>query len=557
MSGSLTLTAPQAGPETATQRRRAFVAALGTTGLGTLASRLLGLLRDMATASLLGLGETAVMDAFVLALRIPNLSRRLFGEGALTACYLPVLAAELDRGRSAAWRLASVVLVWLGLALAGLVALGEALCLAGWWLAPEDANSRLALGLTAALLPYAWLICLTAQLGATLQALNRFTATALSPALLNICWLGGAWWLAPRASADPRWQAFVLAGCILAAGALQLSVQWWALGRCGFRLSYEPAACRAELGRIGRSLLPMLAGLGVVQLNTLVDSLLAWLLAGAPDGPRTIGWLGGIAEYPLSRGAAAAIYYSERFYQLPVGLVGVAAATAIFPLLSRHASRRQSGEAAADMAQALRLVGFCGLPLAALLVLAAEPVVRLAFQRGQFSADDTLRTARLVAAYAAGVWAYVSIPLLVRGFYAWGDFRTPVRVALASMALNVTLNLTLIWPLAEVGLAAATALSAAVQCLTLGWLLWHKWSAPAALLRAGWWPSLGATAALAGAILVADGWLPSGSGLAAELLRLAGLVGSGGAAFFLGAWLLGSRELTILWEGWSRSRPES
>lgn len=557
MSGSLTLAAPEAAPETAVQRRRAFIAALGTTGLGTLASRVLGLLRDMATASLLGLGETAVMDAFVLALRIPNLSRRLFGEGALTACYLPVLAEQLDVGRAAAWRLASVVLVWLGLGLAGMVLLGEALCLAGWSMGADDANLRLALGLTAALLPYAWLICLAAQLAATLQALARFKAAAFSPVLLNVCWLGGAWWLAPRASADPRTRAFVLAGCILAAGVLQLLVQWWALRRCGFRLHYEPAACRAEVERIGRSLWPMLAGLGVVQLNTLLDSLLAWLLAAPPGEPQAIWWLGGLADYPVARGAAAAIYYGERFYQLPVGLVGVAAATAIFPLLSRHAARRQPGEAAADMAQALRLAGFCGLPLSVLLALAAEPAVRLAFERGEFSPIDTLRTARMVAAYAAGVWAYVSIPLLVRGFYAWGDYRTPVRVALAAVVLNLALNLTLIWPLAEVGLAVSTAVSAVVQCLTLGWLLWRKWAASASLLRAGWWPSLAATAALALAVAAVDVGLPAAAGVGTQILRLGAVVGGGTAAFFLTAWLLGSRELTILWEGWIRSRPRN
>lgn len=557
MSGSLTITGDEATPQAAVEGRRAFVAALGTNGLGTLASRVLGLFRDMATASLLGLGETAVMDAFVLALRIPNLSRRLFGEGALSACYLPVFTEQLDRGPAAAWRLTSVLLGWLALVLAGLVALGEALCALGWWIGPSDANSRLVLGLTAAMLPYTWLICITAQLGATLQALSRFSVPALSPVLLNVCWLGGACWLAPHLTADPRGQAFVLAGCILAAGSLQLGLQWWAVRQCGFRFCYQPHACRAELVRIGRSLLPMLAGLGVVQLNTLLDSLMAWLLAAPPGEPRAIWWLGGLVDYPLARGAAAAIYYSERFYQLPVGLVGAAAATAIFPLLSRQAARRQQAQAAADMAQALRLVGFCALPLAALLALTCHAVVRVALERGQFSGEDTLRAARLVTAYSTGVWAYVSIPLLVRGFYAWGDYRTPVRTATAAVGLNLALNLTLVWPLAEVGLALATALAAAAQCLILGWLLWRKWAARAALLWTGWRPTLAATAALALAIVLLDGCLPAAGAAGLQILRLAGLIGGGGVAFFLSAWLLGSRELTILLDGWSRRRPTS
>ncbi len=186
--------------------RRGFVAGFWATGLGTLASRALGLLRDMATASLLGLGETAVMDAFVIACRIPNSFRRLFGEGALAACYLPVLAERLDgrqeSDRQRGWQFASVVFTWLSLGMAGLIVLGQLCCAAGWLAWGGDASTRLVLGLTATLLPYAGMICLAAQLAATLQALSRFSVPALGPVLLNVCWLGGAWWLAPRATGD-------------------------------------------------------------------------------------------------------------------------------------------------------------------------------------------------------------------------------------------------------------------------------------------------------------------------------------------------------------------
>jgi putative peptidoglycan lipid II flippase len=536
------------------ERRRGFVAGLWATALGTLASRVLGFVRDVATASLLGLGETAVMDAFVIAFRIPNLFRRLFGEGALTACYLPVLSEQLERDRGAAWRFASAFLAWLAVGLAALVVLGEALCAAGWLLWGSDPNVSLIIGLSAALLPYVWFICITAQLTATLQALSCFALPALGPALLNLCWVGGAWWLAPSISPDPRGQAFVLAGCILLAGLLQVWLQAWALWRRGFRFHCHLAGCRTELARVGHSLGPMLLGLSVVQLNTLLDSLIAWLLAMPAGHHGGVWWLGGAVEYPLTTGAAAAIYYGERFYQLPVGLIGTASATAIFPLLSRHAARRQPAEAAADLGQALRLVGFASLPIAVLLTLLAGPLVRLALERGQFSAEDTARTAHMVAAYASGIWAYCSIPLLVRGFYAWGDFQTPVRIAVRMVGLNLALNLILVWPLAEVGMAVSTSLTAAVQFLLLARTLQCKFATAWSSLVGGMWANLAATAALAGMVAWVDAVLPPAAGKWLELGRLAEVAGAGGAVFFLCARLLASRELTILLAGCQQGR---
>ncbi len=421
----------------------------------------------------------------------------------------------------------------------------------------SDPNVGLIIGLTAALLPYVWFICITAQLTATLQAVSCFTLPALGPVLLNLCWLGGAWWLAPFISPEPRQQAFVLAGCILLAGLMQVWLQTWALGRRGFRFNYQLAGCRTELARVGHSLGPMLLGLSVVQLNTLLDSLIAWLLAMPAGHQGSIWWLGGAVDYPLTTGAAAAIYYGERFYQLPVGLVGAAAATAIFPLLSRHAAWRQQAEAAADLGQALRLVGLVALPIATLLMLLAEPLVRVAFQRGQFSAEDTLRTAHMVAAHATGIWAYCSIPVLVRGFYAWGDYQTPVRVAVRMVGLNLALNLILVWPLAEVGMAVSTSLAAAVQCLLLAQTLRGKFAASWSSLIGDLWPNLAATAALAGMVAWLDGYLPPTAGKWLELGRLAGIAGAGAAVFFLCAHLLGSRELTILLDGCKQGRRPS
>ncbi len=385
-----------------------FLQGFWPTSLGTLASRVLGLLRDMATAALLGLANGGVMDAFVLAFRLPNLLRRLLGEGALASSYLPVLVAELERDRARAVQLATAVVTWLAGCLAVLLILGEACC-AGAWCWSADPPWRLLIGLTAAMLPYLWFICLAAQLSATLHALSRFSLPAMAAGLLNVGWLAGAWWIAPAVSTNKMVQAYALAGCVVAAGALQAGVQLPLLWRLGFRWRLDLRASREPCRKIMRSMIPLSLALSVTQINTLIDSLVAWGLT-APAGAAQIGWLPGGAPYPLHAGATAALYYAERFYQLPVGLLGVAVATAIFPLLSRHAAQGRHRELGADLVRGLRLICFTALPAAIGLILLARPLARLLLEHGAFSAADAARTAQTTVAYSLGVWAYSPCP---------------------------------------------------------------------------------------------------------------------------------------------------
>jgi len=483
-------------------KRHPLIAGTRITSLGTLASRVLGMVRDMATAALLGLSGGGVMDAFVVAFRVPNLFRRLFGEGALTASYLPVLAAQLEKDRKSAWQLASVTLTWLAVVLAVLVLIGEGLLGMAWLAWADVPNVRLLVGLAAVMLPYALLICLTAQVTATMHALSHFTTGALTPTLLNICWLTAAWLIAPHFAPDRAAQAYVLATAVLISGALQLGVQWPVLRYLGFRFDYDWAASREALGRIVHNVAPTLVGLAVTQINTLLDSLIAWGLAAAPDGPQQIAWLGGAVRYPLEQGAAAAIYYGERLYYFPLGVLGLAVATAIFPLLSRHAARDDRRQLGADLTLGLRLVICLGVPAGVGLIMLAEPLARLLFERGQFTAADTQRAARMIGCYATGVWAYCALPVVVRGFYALGDYAAPVRIAACIVGLNLTLNLTLIWPMAEAGLAVATAASATVQVLLL-MLIFSRRKGPL------YWRVLAATGArtvLATAVMAAAGY---------------------------------------------------
>ncbi len=448
-------------------RTQAF-AGLTVTSLGTLASRVLGLVRDMATVALLGMSDGGVMDAFVVAFRIPNLFRRLFGEGALTASYLPVVTRELTDDRRRGWQLASVTFVGLGAVLVGVVLFGELVFAALAWCYWDQPSTCLLLGLSAVMFPYLLFICLAAQVSATLHALNCFSLPALVPTLLNVCWLAGVWFAAPLLATNPALQAYILAGSILVAGVLQLTVQIPELRRLGYRFDLDWPATRATVSEVLRALGPMALGLGVTQVNAFGDSLIAWGLTAADDGSVTIVWLGDLVQYPFRQGAIAAMYFGERLYQFPLGILGMAVAITIFPALSRHAAQKAYQHLGADLSAGLRLVFFLGLPAGAGLWLLADPLATLFFQHGSRVTEfDMDRVARVVECYALGVWAFCAVPVLIRGYYAMGNQRVPLRISLLTVAINLGFNLVLIWTWAEAGLALSTSLAAMFQAVML------------------------------------------------------------------------------------------
>lgn len=517
------------------------------TGMGTLASRVLGLLRDLATASLLGMSGSGVLDAFVVAMRVPNFFRRLVGEGALSAGYVPVLARAAEHGRRDAWKLVSVVLLWLGVAAALVVVVGEVLCLAARQLAPAGSDAALLAELTATMLPFVLFICLCAHLSSTLHVYGHFTLPALSPALLNIAMLVAAWGIAPRYAPDKNLQALILAASVAAAGVFQFILLWSALRRLEFRWDYDWSAARAGFWQTAWATLPMVLGLGVTQINTLLDNLVAWSLTAPTTGEKTIAWLGDGWQYPLTAGAASAIYYGERLYQFPVGMLGIAVATVIFPLLARHAARGEYERISADLTSGLRLVMFLGLPASAGLVLLAEPISRLLLERGEFTAADAARTARLIACYGAGAWAYCGLPVIVRGFYAVEDRRTPLRLGTLIVVVDFITNVTLVWPLAELGLAVGTTLTALAQLCALTYLFtrFHR--------PLGWAPMFATLGrALAGCLvmgLVVQSLLvrlPNTPGATSQALRMGLPALAGGIVFLAFNKLLGGHELRLL-----------
>ncbi|MBI3860669.1 MAG: murein biosynthesis integral membrane protein MurJ [Planctomycetia bacterium] len=525
--------------------------ALRVVATSTLASRLLGMFREIASARLFGLGS--VWDAFSFAFLIPNLSRRLFGEGALSAAFLPVFAKQLESDRDgsgeSAWQLASAVFSLLAVVLTGLVLAGELALLGLSYAFAGQTETQLMLGLTAVMLPYALLICLAAQVTAVLHALGHFTWPALVPVVLNVCWIASIWLVDPLFDPDRVAQIYALAVCIVIAGVLQLALQWPTLRKFGYRFDRRWQEVRPAVHEIMRSMLPVTLGLSITQINTVLDRLIAWTLTAPLAGEAQARLLGGLA-HPLSPGAVSALYFGERVYQFPLGVFGVALGTVLFPLLSRHAARGEFSRVRDDLSLGLRLVIAIGLPASAGLVLVAEPLTRLLFQHGDFTASDTARVTPIVIAYAAGVWAYCAIPVLYRGCYAVAERKLPVTVGIIAVLLDLTLNLSLVWPFGERGLAASTAISASVQVALLSWLIqrrigqldWRHLSATAG-------KALTATATMA-AVYYATGLLARAIlGHVHEALVLGLSILLAAAAYFLVARSLGIAELALLFRG--------
>ncbi len=528
----------------------------------TMVSRVLGAVRDMATALVFGLDQT--MDALAFALRIPNLSRRLFGEGALATTFLPAFTRVYERGGSQgpahAWQLASAIFSLLALILSAAVLLGELLLAVLWHEAAPGGKGQLLLGLTAVMLPYAVFICLAAQISAVLQARDRFGWPSVVPVILNVVWLAGLLLAHKLWKGQSSIQAYVVALSVLVAGGLQLALQVPALRALGFRFDRNWGAVWDEVRGIGRAILPVTFGLSITQINSVLDSLVAWVFSRPPTGSGHMP-LPGEPLYPLEAGSVSALYFAERVYQFPLGVFGVALGTVLFPLFARHAARHEFDRLRDDLSLSLRLVLVVGLPASVGMWAVADDLVQALLQHGRFDQADATRTAAMIAWYSLGVWAYCAIPVLFRGFYALGDRTTPLRVGMLMVALNLVLNVTLIWVLAERGLALSTAVAAMLQAGLLTWGL------QARLGRLDW-SVLALTAArcvvACAVMLLVCRWMqgqqPDWERLCTELLpdarrwgrflgeliRLMVPVGVAGLSYLVVGWLLGMPELKLL-----------
>ena len=423
----------------------------------TLGSRVLGLVRDLATVRIFA--DTAVGSAFAAALAIPNMFRRLFGEGALSAAFLPEYA-RLDASDPAqASAFARTTIALLALATGSLTVLAELALLLALLLSPGDADRTLSLRLIMLTLPFMPMVCVAAILGGMLQTHGRFAPWAAAPIILNLCIIGACapYWFIH--SASPRTWGYVISASVLLAGSLQIA---WSLRRLRGRVDWNAASeqTRARVKTMLARMVPALIGLGALQLNAFVDTLIAmWPL-----------WVGDTIAgrpYPLDEASNSVLYYAQRLYQFPLGVFGIAVATAIFPELSRAS---QDHTRFTDLLRrGLRLSLFIALPASAGLALVRTDLVTTLYAGSDagFSQAGVRRAEMVVLGYSVGVWAYSLNQLWTRAFYARNDTTTPMRIALAMVGLNLTLNLALVWPLGEAGLAWSTSISAMAQCVLL------------------------------------------------------------------------------------------
>jgi putative peptidoglycan lipid II flippase len=515
---------------------RGFETHARTVSALTLLSRLTGLARDAALARIFGVG--VAMDAFAFAFMVPNLFRRLFGEGALASSFLPVYT-RLDAQRPEIARpMAWLVLSRTAVALAALTLIGELILLAVWP-SPDKEAAALSATLVALLLPYMPLVCVVALMGAVLQTHHRFGPTAASPIILNLGIVAAAvlpWAIGAQDAISPRMHIMVVAGAVLVAGIVQLAWSALALRGTGVRPMKAPPEARAPFREVIRKTVPMALGLGVLQVNTFVDGLIASYPTNI--GPTIFG-----IPFPLDEGSMAAMGFAQRLYEFPLGVFGISVATAIFPLLAR-----QSADTPAfleSLRKGLRLTVFIGLPASMGLFIVRDQLTAVVFQGGDFTSASSARVGSILAGFAVAIWAYSANQVLTRAFYARGEAMTPVKVSMSMVALNFLLNITLIWtPLNVAGLAWSTAICAILQVIVLERLLARRLGRVVdAAVRASWIRTLAGTL-LMGALTGAAAWVLPDQGSWWTMAWVLAVLVSVGAVTMLGAaWVLKMPEL--------------
>jgi len=503
----------------------AIFRAMATVGGWTAGSRLLGFLRDVLIARVLGTGPAA--EAFVVAFRLPNLFRALLAEGAFNASFVPLFARRLEEaGLAAAVRfgeqaLAALLTATLALTL---LAVGGMPWLMGL-LAPgfggDPEQYALAVELARVTFPYLVFICLTALFAGMLNTLRRYTAAAAAPMVLNLAMIAGLL-LAPWLGDTPR----VLAWSVTLAGIGQFLVLLLAARRAGIRPRLRLPRLTPEVRRLLVLMGPGLVAAGAMQLNLFVGTMIA----------------------TLQDGAAAVLYYADRVYQLPLALFGIALSVVLLPELTRRL-RSQGEEAAQEgLNRGLEYALLLTLPATVALMTIPLPIARALFERGAFTAEDSVATALALFAYAAGLPAFVLTKVLQPAFFAREDTVTPLKAALLGVGCNLVLAIGLFLLLRAqgygfLGLAAATAIAAWVTCGVLAWKLRRRGLLRPDARLVGRLPRqlLAAVAmglALWGSAQLLAGWLEGPS--LGRFLGLALLVVAGGLVYFGGAWGLGA-----------------
>ncbi len=426
----------------------------GAMAAATLTSRLLGMVREMVYAAFMGNG--AVASAFVLAFQVPNLFRRLLGEGALTAAFIPIFKQkEVTEGETEMWRAANAVISGLVIAAAAVTALavlGISLALAAGQFGDE---TRLMLRLLRLMFPYTLLVCLAAVFIGMANARGHFFVPALGAVVLNVVMISSVLFLAPRMGLRLDEQIFGLAIGVLFAGLAQAFFQLPSLSREGYRYEWVSPWRNPTVREVVQKMVPGSIGVAAFQINVLITQCLAF-------------WFG--------KSIVATFQYSVRLMELPQGMFGISLATYLLPTLAGLAAAKKLPEFRQTLNQGLSYLAFANLIAAAIAFALAVPIVRLIFEHGKFGPDATLRVALTLAWLAPGLLMFSMNNILTRAFYALDDIRTPMKVSLVCLGLNLVFAAWLVQPYREAGLAVANTLSATLNLALLLYALRRKLS---------------------------------------------------------------------------------
>ncbi len=423
----------------------------GIVSLMTLVSRISGLIRDVVMANVLG--ASGVADAFFVAFRIPNFLRRIFAEGAFSQAFVPVFSELTERNTQEAKTFVNAATGMLALATFVLSVLGIifapaliSLYAPGYQSQPEQfAQTVDALRF---MFPYLFCISLVALSGGVLNTVNRFAIPAVTPVLLNICLIAAMLGLVPLLESAAR----ALAIGVLVAGIVQVLFQLPSLHKEGFLPRPNLDFRNSAVGRVCRLMLPAIFSVSVVQINLFVNTVLAsFLVTGS------VSWL----------------YYSDRLMEFPVGVFGIALATVVLPSLSKENASGDSRQFSAMLDWALRWVIVIALPATLALYLLATPLIASIFQYNAFTINDVIQSALALQAFAVGVCGFIFVKVLAPGFFARQDTKTPMKIAIVSVLVNILLSVVLVRFYQHVGLALAISVAAWVNALLLLIGLWR------------------------------------------------------------------------------------
>ena len=497
--------------------------ALATVSGMTLLSRILGFVRDFVIARTFGAGM--MTDAFFVAFRLPNLLRRMFAEGAFSQAFVPILAEYKNRqGEDATRTLINRTATLLALAVAvvallGIIAAPLIIYISAPGFSADADKFALTVELTRITFPYILFMALVALAGGILNTWSRFAIPAFTPVLLNLSFIGMALFAAPYF--DPP--VLALAWAVFLGGILQLALQLRPLKKLGMLPRFDLNLQDPGVRRILKLMAPALLGVSVSQISLLINTIFASFLQSG-----SVSWL----------------YYADRLMEFPAGLLGVALGTILLPSLAKlHADERRD-EFSSLLDWGLRLTLLLTLPAALALMLLAVPLVATLFNYGAFSATDVMHTRQALVAYSVGLTGLILVKVLAPAFYARQDIRTPVKIALITLAATQLMNLAFIVPLKHAGLALSIGLAALLNAA----LLYRGLRRRGVYMPQPGWARFFVKLLVAMAVMGAVLWFAAGSdalwveeGGIARVLRLSGVVAAGGLAYFATLFALGFR----------------